>query len=159
MIKSLSCSLCHFSAPRVQQFSRSLSEPQGGTPAKATTHVRPRTAGRHRAARPGTPPRTRRQPGMWEESVVFAAEKKLALSVSLSVTELILTLCECLQQIAGTCSREPSPVRTAEGKRVSSHAAFFGLWTLEELFRGNGVICRTQRVIQGDDNGHVGRHC
>jgi len=27
------------------------------------------------------------------------------------------------------------------------------------LFRGNGVICRTQRVIQGDDNGHVGRHC
>jgi len=61
---------------------------------------------------------------MWEESVVFAAEKKLALSVGLSVTELILTLCECLQQIAGTCSREPSPVRTAEGKRVSSHAAF-----------------------------------
>ena len=38
-------------------------------------------------------------------------------------------------------------------------SADFGLWTLEELFRGNGVICRTQRVIQGDDNGHVGRHC
>ena len=35
----------------------------------------------------------------------------------------------------------------------------FGLWTLEELFRSNGVICRTQRVIQGDDNGHVGRPC
>ena len=30
-----------------------------------------------------------------------------------------------------------------------------GLWTLEELFRGNGVIRRTQKVIQGDDNGHV----
>jgi hypothetical protein len=38
-------------------------------------------------------------------------------------------------------------------------ALAFGLWTLEELFRGNCVICRTQRVIQGDDNGHVGRHC
>ena len=43
--------------------------------------------------------------------------------------------------------------------RVSWSTTFFGLWTLEELFRGNGVICRTQRVIQGDDNGHVGRHC
>ena len=43
--------------------------------------------------------------------------------------------------------------------RVSWSTTFFGLWTLEELFRGNGVICRTQRVIQGDDNGHVGRPC
>jgi hypothetical protein len=34
-----------------------------------------------------------------------------------------------------------------------------GLWTLDVVFRGNGVICRTQRVIQEDDNGHVGRHC
>ena len=25
--------------------------------------------------------------------------------------------------------------------------------------RGNGVILRTQKVIQGDDNGHVGRPC
>ena len=25
--------------------------------------------------------------------------------------------------------------------------------------RGNGVIRRTQKVIQGDDNGHVGRPC
>jgi hypothetical protein len=25
------------------------------------------------------------------------------------------------------------------------------------LFRGNGVTLRTRRVIQGDDNGHVGR--
>ena len=25
------------------------------------------------------------------------------------------------------------------------------------LFRGNGVTLRTSRVIQGDDNGHVGR--
>ena len=32
----------------------------------------------------------------------------------------------------------------------------FGLWTLEELFRGNGVTLRTQKVIQGGDNGHVG---
>ncbi len=43
------------------------------------------------------------------------------------------------------------------------HACALGagllLWTLEELFRGNCVICRTQRVIQGGDNGHVGRHC
>jgi len=39
------------------------------------------------------------------------------------------------------------------------HDEVFGLWTLEELFRSNGVICRTQRVIQGDDNGHVGRPC
>ena len=35
----------------------------------------------------------------------------------------------------------------------------FGLWTLEELFRGNGVTLRTQKVIQGGDNGHVGRPC
>jgi len=34
----------------------------------------------------------------------------------------------------------------------------YGLWTLEELFRGNGVICRTQRVIQGDDNDIVVTH-
>jgi hypothetical protein len=26
-------------------------------------------------------------------------------------------------------------------------------------FRGNGVIRRTRKVIQGDDNGHVGRPC
>jgi hypothetical protein len=32
-------------------------------------------------------------------------------------------------------------------------------WTLEELFRGNGVTLRTQKVIQGGDNGHVGRPC
>jgi len=35
----------------------------------------------------------------------------------------------------------------------------FGLWTLEELFHGNGVTLRTQKVIQGGDNGHVGRPC
>jgi hypothetical protein len=34
-----------------------------------------------------------------------------------------------------------------------SHRNF---WTLEELFRGNGVTLRTQKVIQGGDNGHVG---
>ncbi len=27
------------------------------------------------------------------------------------------------------------------------------------FLRGNGVIHRTQKVIQGDDNGHVGRPC
>ncbi len=27
------------------------------------------------------------------------------------------------------------------------------------LFRGNGVIHRGHKPIQGDDNGHVGRHC
>jgi hypothetical protein len=31
----------------------------------------------------------------------------------------------------------------------------FGLWTLEELFRGNGVTLRTQKVIQGGDNGRA----
>ena len=30
---------------------------------------------------------------------------------------------------------------------------------MEELFRGNGVTLRTQKVIQGGDNGHVGRPC
>ena len=28
-----------------------------------------------------------------------------------------------------------------------------------KLIRGNGVTLRTQKVIQGDDNGHVGRPC
>ncbi len=35
-----------------------------------------------------------------------------------------------------------------------------GVWCLvlsAALFRGNGVTLRTRRVIQGDDNGHVGR--
>ena len=60
------------------------------------------------------------------------------------------------------------PPRTAAGlKNQVNHQSrlklalvhAFGLWTLEELFRGNGVTLRTQKVIQGGDNGHVGRPC
>jgi hypothetical protein len=43
----------------------------------------------------------------------------------------------------------------------------FGLWKHSThsiqysvmVIRGNGVTLRTQKVIQGDDNGHVGRPC
>jgi hypothetical protein len=34
-----------------------------------------------------------------------------------------------------------------------------GLWLMAAFLRGNGVIHRTRKVIQGDDNGHVGRPC
>ena len=35
----------------------------------------------------------------------------------------------------------------------------YGLWLSAAFLRGNGVIHRTQKVIQVYDNGHVGRPC
>jgi hypothetical protein len=34
-----------------------------------------------------------------------------------------------------------------------------GLWLMAAFLRSNGVIHRTRKVIQVDDNGHVGRPC
>ena len=60
---------------------------------------------------------------------------------------------------AATRSLQPPSCPLSERRRPGRPTHHFGLWTLEELFRGNGVTLRTQKVIQGGDNGHVGRPC
>ena len=43
-------------------------------------------------------------------------------------------------------------------RRPGNYELFCILYSVICL-RGNGVILRTQKVIQGGDNGHVGRPC
>ena len=61
--------------------------------------------------------------------------------------------CRCPVVVGGrqTRSRDCPQTRERSPLGAVTVCVVFGLWTLEELFRGNGVICRTQRVIQGDD--------
>ena len=53
------------------------------------------------------------------------------------------------------------PVRNsfASYMRVEVLTISFSIQYSVMFIRGNGVTRRTQKVIQGDDNGHVGRPC
>ena len=71
-------------------------------------------------------------------------------------------------ELRGLCSRSHFGPRTCgggvtnvievSGLSIRVSPVFCILYSVICL-RGNGVIRRTQKVIQGDDNGHVGRPC
>ena len=60
-----------------------------------------------------------------------------------------------------------TPIRNSSELRGLYSRSYFGPRTCGGVItnviviclQGNGVILRTQKVIQGDDNGHVGRPC
>jgi hypothetical protein len=75
----------------------------------------------------------------------------------------------CRRRIALTIPQRESTKISAQFSTLKIELKFFGPVTkFRGVFcilysviclRGNGVILRTQKVIQGDDNGHVGRPC
>jgi hypothetical protein len=54
---------------------------------------------------------------------------------------------------------KPNPACRSRPFSPYSHASLASIQYSVMVIRGNGVTLRTQKVIQGGDNGHVGRPC
>jgi hypothetical protein len=89
-------------------------------------------------------------------------------TVSLSANNTELLVCKCHASFSvhlntsspSNASNDTSCyLQSVDGSCAGECATTWTFWTLEELFSGNGVTLRTQKVIQGGDNGHVGRPC
>ena len=96
--------------------------------------------------------------------VLFAVKKEKNIEFfwpgQLELIDLPYVSLDMLSRLRTTCPRLrcPPPIPNAL-KRSSRVSSSYGLWLMAAFLRGNGVVHRTRKVIQVDDNGHVGRPC
>jgi hypothetical protein len=102
-------------------------------------------------------PRAPLDPPLW--TVVPNSNKALSLALAGPTKTQRMALLRCLRGLRQLFQASASGLRQFFRERRFRLLMRTRLVLSAAFLRGNGVIRRTQKVIQGDDNGHVGRPC